>query len=99
MLTSQNKDCERRIFDLIRDKQDQDKKIRENVILIRDLVEERDKFKHAVSDKEDEIVELGMQVKQWRSNNTDLKLIEEKVEHFLNEMKQLIQQNRKNSKP
>ena len=99
MLTSQNKDCERRIFDLIREKQDQDKKIRENVILIRDLVEERDKFKHAVSDKEDEIVELGMQVKQWRSNNTDLKLIEEKVEHFLNEMKQLIQQNRKNSKP
>ena len=91
MLTSQNKDCERRIFNLIKEKQDQDKKIRENVILIRDLVEERDKFKQAVSDKEDEIVELGMQVKQWRSSNTDLKLIEEKVEHFLNEMKQLIQ--------
>ena len=84
---------------MIRDKQDLDKKIRENVILIRDLVEERDKFKHSVSEKEDEIVELAIQVKQWRSANTDLKLIEEKVDHFLNEMKHVIQQNRKNSKP
>jgi len=99
MLSGQTKDNERRIFDLIRDKQDLDKNIRENVMLIRDLVEERDKFKHAVSDKEDEIVELAMQVKQWRSTNTDLKLIEEKVSQFLNEMKHVIQQNRYNAKP
>ena len=59
MLTGQTKDNERRIYDLIRDKQDLDKKVRENVTLIQDLVEERDKFKHLSSAKEDEVHELG----------------------------------------
>ena len=39
----------------MRDKQDQEKKVRENVVLIRDLVDERDKYKAIVSQKDDEI--------------------------------------------
>ena len=58
--------------------------------MIRDLVEERDKFKRFVSEKDDEIQELALQVKSWRSTNTDLKLIEEKVGHFLNEVKHVL---------
>lgn len=76
---------------MIRDKQDLDKKVRENVILIQDLVAERDKYKHLVDDKEEEIVDLGMQVKQWRSSNTDLKLIEEKVDGFLADIKHVTE--------
>ena len=48
---------------MVREKQDNERKIRENVTVIRDLVEERDKFKRAVSEKEDEISELSLQVK------------------------------------
>lgn len=87
MLSGQTKDNERRIFELVRDKQDLDKKIRENLTLIRDLVEERDKYKRMVGEKEEEIIDLGMQVKKWRSTNTELKLIEEKVEQFLTDMR------------
>ena len=39
----------------MRDKQYQEKKVRENVVLIRDLVDERDKYKAIVSQKDDEI--------------------------------------------
>ena len=60
MLSGQTKDNERRIFELVRDKQDLDKKIRENLTLIRDLVEERDKYKRMVGEKEEEIIDLGM---------------------------------------
>ena len=99
MLSGQTKDNERRIFELVRDKQDQDKKVRENVVLIRDLVEERDKYKRIVSEKEEDICDLGMQVNKWRSTNTDLKLIEEKVDLFLNDLRHVIDQNRHNAKP
>ena len=99
MLTGQTKDNERRIFELIKDKQDLDKKVRENVILIQDLVDERDKFKRITSEKEDEIVELGLEVKNWRGTNTDLKLIEEKTEQFLGDMKHVLEEIKHKSKP
>ena len=99
LLSGQTKDNERRIFDLVRDKQDHEKKVRENVVLIRDLVEERDKYKAIVAQKDDEIQELGMQVSKWRSSNTDLKLIEEKVDHFLNDLRGVIEVNMHSAKP
>ena len=67
--------------------------------MIRDLVEERDKYKSIVAQKDDEIQELGMQVSKWRSSNTDLKLIEEKVDHFLNDLRGVIEVNSHNAKP
>ena len=99
LLSGQTKDNERRIFDLVRDKQDHEKKVRENVVLIRDLVEERDKYKSIVAQKYDKIQELGMQVSKWRSSNTDLKLIEEKVDHFLNDLRGVIEVNSHNARP
>ena len=99
LLSGQTKDNERRIFDLVRDKQDHEKKVRENVVLIRDLVEERDKYKAIVAQKDDEIQELGMQVSKWRSSNTDLKLIEEKVDHFLSDLRGVIEVNMHSAKP
>lgn len=69
------------------------------MLLIRDLVEERDKYKRIVSDKDDEIQDLSLQVNKWRSSNTDLKLIEEKVDHFLTEMRHVIEQNIHSAKP
>ena len=59
--------------------------------MIKDLVDERDKFKIIVSDKEDEVCDLSGQVKTWRSSNTDLKLIEEKVDQFLKDLRHVIQ--------
>ena len=44
-------------------------------------------------------MELGSQVSRWRSANTDLKLIEEKVDQFLTELRPVIDQNRHNAKP
>ena len=67
--------------------------------MIRDLVEERDKYKSIVAQKDDEIQELGMQVSKWRSSNTDLKLIEEKVDHFLNDLRGVIEVNNHNARP
>lgn len=67
--------------------------------MIRDLVEERDKYKSIVAQKDDEIQELGMQVSKWRSSNTDLKLIEEKVDHFLNDLRGVIEVNSHNARP
>ena len=67
--------------------------------MIRDLVEERDKYKSIVAQKDDEIQELGMQVSKWRSSNTDLKLIEEKVDHFLNDLRGVIEVNGHNARP
>ena len=99
LLSGQTKDNERRIFDLVRDKQDHEKKVRENVVLIRDLVEERDKYKSIVAQKDDEVQELGIQVSRWRSSNTDLKLIEEKVDHFLNDLRGVIEVNNHNARP
>ena len=59
ILSGQTKDNERRIFDLVKEKQDQDRKIYENVSVIQGLVEERDKYKRVSQEKEDEIQELG----------------------------------------
>ena len=67
--------------------------------MIRDLVEERDKYKSIVAQKDDEIQELGMQVSKLRSSNTDLKLIEEKVDHFLNDLRGVIEVNNHNARP
>ena len=83
----------------MREKQDGERKIRENAILVKDLVAERDQYKRIVSEKEEEIMELGSQVSRWRSANTDLKLIEEKVDQFLTELRHVIDQNRHNAKP
>ena len=43
----------------MREKQDGERKIRENAILVKDLVGERDQYKRIVSEKEEEIMELG----------------------------------------
>lgn len=73
--------------------------MRENAVVIRDLVEERDKYKHIVTDRDDEIEDLSLQVKTWRSSNTDLKLIEEKVEVFVSDIKQVLKEYRHNARP
>ena len=73
--------------------------MRENAVVIRDLVEERDKYKHIVTDRDDEIEDLSLQVKTWRSSNTDLKLIEEKVEVFVLDIKQVLKEYRHNARP
>ena len=73
--------------------------MRENVVLIRDLVEERDKYKRIVSEKEEEVQDLNIAVNRWRSTNTELKLIEEKVEHFLTDLRSVIEQNNYACKP
>lgn len=73
--------------------------MRENAVVIRDLVEERDKYKHIVTDRDDEIEDLSLQVKTWRSSNTDLKLIEEKVEVFISDIKQVLKEYRHNARP
>ena len=52
-----------------------------------------------LSEKEEEIMELNSSVNKWRSANTDLKLIEEKVDQFLTELRHVIDQNRHNAKP
>ena len=61
LLSGQTKDNERRIFDLVKDKQEQERMIRENAITIRELVEERDKYKRIVGEKEDEVIDLTKQ--------------------------------------
>lgn len=99
VLTDKSKDDEKRIYNLIRDGQDLETKLRQNATVIRDLVEERDKFKHHVSELTDEIEDLNGQVTMWRSSNTELKLIEEKVECFLSEVKQVLKQHRHSARP
>ena len=99
ILSGQTKDNERRIFDLMREKQDCEKKVRENAIVIRDLAEERDKFKRIVAEKDEEIADLSLQVKNWRSSNTDLKLIEEKVEVFVSDLMHVLKEFRHSAKP
>ena len=66
--------------------QDNERKVRENAILIKDLQADRDKYKELSVEKEEEIHELGVQIKVLRTSNTDLKLIEEKVDAFLQEI-------------
>ena len=46
--------------------QDNDQKIRQNAIFIKDLVQERDKYKDLLENKEKEIGDLGLEVKTLR---------------------------------
>lgn len=50
------------------------------------MVGERDRFKSSSEAKEEEILELSDQVKALRTSYTDLKLIEEKVDTFLQDI-------------
>ena len=59
MLTGQAREGEKRIYELMKMRQDGDTKIRENATFIKDLVAERDKYKEMSQSKEDEILELG----------------------------------------
>jgi hypothetical protein len=54
-LSIQTRDSERRIFDYVKMNQDNDQKIRQNAIFIKDLVQERDKYKELQEEKEKEI--------------------------------------------
>ena len=91
MLSGQARECEKRIYELTKQRQDQDTKIRENATFIQDLVSERDKYKGITENKEEEILELSEQMKGLRNTTTDLKLIEEKVDSFLQDIVLVIE--------
>ena len=91
VLSGQARESEKRIYELTKQRQDQDTKIRENATFIQDLVSERDKYKALSENKEEEILELSEQMKGLRNMNTDLRLIEEKVDGFLQEIMQVIE--------
>ena len=96
VLTGQARECEKRIYELTKQRQDGDTKIRENATFIQDLVSERDKYKELAQTKEEEILELSEQMKEMRNTNTDLQLIEEKVDSFLQDIVLVIEQIKRN---
>ena len=91
---SQARESEKRIFELTKQRQDQDGKIRENAAFIRELVDARDQYKKSSEAKEEEILEMSDQIKALRTSYTDLKLIEEKVDTFLQDI-MLVADNHK----
>ena len=92
LLSGQTREAEKRIYELTKQRQDGDAKIQQNASFIKDLVAERDKYKESSQAKEEEILELSEQIKEMRTTNTDLKLIEEKVDSFLQDIMLVIEQ-------
>lgn len=59
------------------------------------MVSERDKFRDLIADKEREIGDIALDLKTTRGKLTDLTLIEEKTERFIEDSDVLINANKK----